>query len=375
MLGKKVSCKYAGPWSDFTGYGEANRNTIRALVEAGVEVTTERVVYSASKKGFGKSFEIAKKLEGRSMPYDIKIVHVPSDGYLKFLEPCKYHIGHLFWETDGLSKTWAWNCNLMDEIWTGGEFHKQSFIKSGVKVPIHVFPQALSTNIDAQRPFNVPHHEGYLFYSIFQWIERKNPRALLKAYWEEFQGVTDVTLLLKVYRFGFDKKEKDVIRDDIKRWKRKSGLTSFPRVLLCFDFLSKEDVLRLHSTGDCFVSAHRGEGWGVPQAEAASVGNPVISTNIGGVHEWFEDGHTAHLVGWEKTGVFNMGFAPWYSKDQNWAEVNIDELKRKMRRVFNNSGDGGRIGTNAKKMVKDKLSYKAVGNLMKKRLEEIQKTI
>ena len=374
-FGKKVVVRYSGPWQDWTGYGEANRNAIMALHKAGVDLTTEKISYASSEAEYGEAFKLAKELEGKAIKYDIKILHVPCDGYLKFLEPTKYHIGHLFWETDKMSKTWVWNCNLMDEIWTGGYIHKDNFQKAGVKVPIFVFPQANETDVKTQRPFKVPGHRGFLFYSIFQWIERKNPRGLLNAYWREFENNQDVTLLLKVYRFGFDQSEHEEIRKDVKNWKLESGVSKHPRVALCFELMSKADILRLHQTGDCFVSAHRGEGWGIPQVEAAIVGNPIISTNLGGVHEWFEDNETAFLTKWKKQNVFNMDFAPWYSTNQKWADVNEKDLRKRMRFVFENQEAAKEVGMNAQRMVKDKLSYEAVGGLMKDRLLDIQRLI
>ncbi len=49
-------------------------------------------------------------------------------------------------------------------------------------------------------------------------------------------------------------------------------------------------------TFDCFVSAHRGEGWGVPQMEAMLMGKPIISTSCGGIHEHLKDKEDALLL-------------------------------------------------------------------------------
>lgn len=371
----KIGVKYCGPFGDYTGYGEANRNAIRALVEAGVDVTTERVVYTNQEFSYGKAYDIAQKQEGANIPYDIKIVHVPSDGYLRFLEPTKYHIGHLFWETDSLSKAWVWNCNLVDEIWTGGEWHKENFKKAGVKVPIYVFPQAIDTSPILQKPFQVPQHKGFLFYSIFQWIERKNPLALLEAYWREFQGEENVSLLLKTYGVNLNAESFQRIKTDIKSLKIGLGIKNCPRVLLVTRMLNRNDIMRLHVTGDCFVSAHRGEGWGIPQVEAMSVGKPIISTNLGGVHEMLTHGQNALLVNYTWSNVKNMEFAPWYNSSQKWADVDMADLRRNMRWIFSNGLKAREMGTVAKKFVEDKLSYKVVGKMMADRLYEIQKTL
>jgi len=374
MMEEKISVKYAGPFGDFTGYGEANRNAIRALVEAGVDVVTERVTYTTQEYAHGKSYEIAADREGSSSEYDIKIIHVPSDGYLRFLEPNKYHIGHLFWETDSLSKTWVWNCNLMNEIWTGGDWHKENFRRAGVRVPIYVFPQAIDTAPILYKPFEVPQHKGYLFYSIFQWIERKNPEALLKAYWSEFQGVDDVSLLIKAYGVDLSPEEFGRIKSEIKRWKAELEFESYPKTLLFTEMLTRKDMMRLHITGDCFVSAHRGEGWGIPQVEAMSVVNPIISTGLGGVHEILSKKNSL-LVNFTWSNVKNMDFAPWYGAEQRWADVDERDLRNKMKWVYENQEKAKGIGVAAKHFVNENLSYRVVGKQMSDRLFEINKKL
>jgi glycosyltransferase involved in cell wall biosynthesis len=42
------------------------------------------------------------------------------------------------------------------------------------------------------------------------------------------------------------------------------------------------ELLRLYLAADCYVSAHWGEGWGLPLAEAMAVGLPVVATNFSG---------------------------------------------------------------------------------------------
>lgn len=367
-----ISVKYAGPFADYTGYGEANRNAISALHEAGVDVTTEKISYTTDQFAEGQGFELAHSLEGNPVEYDIKIIHVPSDGYLKYLEPNKYHIGHLFWETDGLSKTWVWNCNLMDEIWTGGEWHKENFKKAGVKTPIYVFPQAIDTTPLLREPFRIIGQQGYLFYSIFQWIERKNPRALLEAYWREFEEEENVTLLIKTYGMDMSGESFESIKREIVAFKKELGLKKYPKTLLLTRMLAREDIMRLHLSGDCFVSAHRGEGWGIPQVEAMSLGNPIISTNLGGVHEWLTDKKDAFLVPFSMSNVKNMDFAPWYSTDQQWADIKISDLRDKMRYVFEHQAKAKEVGIQSRNFVHKNFSYKAVGGLMKKRLKDIQ---
>lgn len=374
---KKPVCKYLAPAGDFSGYGEASRNYICALDSVGVNVVTEICSYSNNKENFfGESYRLAKNLEGQAVPYDIKIVHVPCDAYLRYMEPCKYHIGHLFWETDRMSPEWVWNCNLMDEIWTGSEFNKQAFERSGVTKPIKVFPQAIDVGLaeEAYTPWKVPKFKGFLFYSIFQWIERKNPRALVKAYLNEFDARDSVGLLIKSYKDKFTEKERKDIIEEIWKWREELDKKDFPPIFLNTELMEKEDVFRIHSTGDCFVLPHYGEGWGLPIAEAVLFGKPAIATNRGGVHNWLTK-ECYYPLTFKEVNVSNMEFAPWYKTDQMWAEVDVSELQAKMRYVFEHRKEAKETGQRGQGFVKANFSFEAVGRMLKDRLIDIQKSL
>ena len=370
-----MKVKYFGPWADYSGYGEANRNAIRALTSAGVQVTAQRITHTRETADYGRAYQEISLLEGRKLDYNIKVIHITPDGYMKYLEPMKYHIGHLFWETDGLTPSWVWNANLMDEIWTGDEFHVEVFKKSGVRCPVIAIPQAVETDIPIPKPFKIKQRPEFLFYSIFQWIERKNPMALLEAFWREFKDYKDVGLLIKTYRMDFSAPEKEQIYRDIKEWKYKYGIGAFPRVLVFDELLSREDMFRFHATGDCFVLPHRGEGWGIPQVEACLMQKPVISTNLGGMHEWMAKDTFIPLNDFKMVNVFNMEYVPWYTTDQKWANPSVHELRQAMREVYENRDKAKKMAVNARKHVLDIFNYKRVGEMMKKRLETIEKEI
>lgn len=70
-----------------------------------------------------------------------------------------------------------------------------------------------------------------------------------------------------------------------------------------------------------------------------------------------------------------MEFAPWYETDQMWAEVDQGDLRGKMRWVYDNQAKAKHLGREARKMVRDRFSFKVVGDMMKHRLEEIQKEV
>lgn len=364
---------YLGPLLDYSGYGEANRHDVAALEAAGVEVMGKLVRYTHDVPDFGAIGKVINRVIHKDGDYQIKVIHTTPDQYTKYIEKGKYHIGRFFWETDLVPEQFAEGLKLCQEIWTGSEANASAIRKAGVEVPIHIIPQAIEVNREWPEPFEIEDFEGFLFYSVFEWTDRKNPKALLEAFWQEFQRDEKVGLLIKTYFRDFTYLNKREISKQVQKLKDKSGLSKFPPVFLYKDLMNRDQVSRLHKTGQCFVSAHRGEGWGIPQVEAMLAGNPIISTGYGGVHEHID---TKWILDYQMVPVKGMEHsARWYTVDQNWADVDIAELRKALREVYNDQKAAREIGKKNREMVVNKFNLETVGNLMRLRLTEIERSL
>lgn len=367
-------CKFLSAFSDYSGYGEAARNSLICFDRVGVKVTTETVSFTPEKPDLGEGQRLSQQYNCISNDYKIKITQLTPNWFKESREVGKYNIGFLFWETIGVTQEWVDCCNSMSEIWTCGEIHKKTFRDSGVKVPITVIPQSINLDFEKQEPFQLDFKSNFIFYSIFQWTERKNPRALIETYWETFKDNPDVCLILKVYRSNFSESEREAIREEILFWKKKHPQPFYPRIELFLSGMTHDEVMRLHQTGDCFVSAHRGEGWGMPHMEAMACGKPVISTNFGGIHEWLDDS-VSWLIGYRLVGVFGMEHISWYDSSQKWADIDRNQLAKAMKDAYENKEKTRQMGIKARELTERMFSFEAVGKIMKDRLDEIEKTL
>lgn len=365
--------KYTGTFTDYSGYGQANRNFITALFLANIKTTTELVVQVQERGKFGWIGELCKALENNLIRYKIKIIHLTPDMYPRYMEAGKYHIGHLFWETDRLPKTWVAPCNQMDEIWTASEKQAQMIKASGVKVPIYWFPQPVEVTAAYKNltPYTLNGFNGFLFYSIFQWIERKNPKALVQAYWKAFSGKTDVGLLLKTYRVNYSPEENQLIKEDIYRWKQEVKLDHYPRIFMLKKLMATPDMFRLHATGDAYVTTTRGEGWCIPAVEAMLMGNPVIGLDKTGFADYMSE-ETYFPCKTKEEQVVQVPWIPWYTEEQNWLEISEPDLIKQMQWVYNNQIKAKEVGSKAREFVEENFNFWAVGAKMRERLEEIE---
>lgn len=371
-----MKIKYCGPAKDYSGYGEANRHDIAALVSAGLDVTTQLPSFTLEIADFGTVGDVAVTRENKQIGYRIKILHTTPNIFQAYMEPQKYHIGRVFWETDKIPLEFAMGAQLMDEIWTGSEFNKQAIINCGVTKPIYIIPEAIDTDIGEINPYIIDYKQNYKFYSIFEWTERKNPGALLEAYWREFENTEGVSLTLKTYVDNFTPDKRSEIKQYIRMIKKGLNLKRFAPLFIYTNLMDRRQIYRFHKTFDCFVSTHRGEGWGIPQMEAMLVGNPIISTNCGGIHEYLKNSEHAYLLTHTLINLKeNNRNRQWYTMDQKWADVNVNEVRQALRFMFQNKEKANEMGKKAKELVEREFSLRAVGIKMRERLLQVQKII
>lgn len=370
-----IGVKYVGAAIDVSGYGEAVRHDIAALIDAGVEITTEIPRFSPEISDFGRLSDLATERDGKRIDYKIKIIHVTPNILGKYIEPGKYHIMRMIWETTKLPPDFAEPLKRVDEIWTASEYTKQAIINSGVDKPIFIIPEAIDTSVDYSGlpTYTSGQEDKYRFYSIFEFTERKNPRALLEAFWTEFRNDEKVSLTIKTFVDSYHPNKRYEILNQMRNLKNELNFKWFAPVYIFNRLLDRYQMYRFHKSFDCFVSAHRGEGWGIPQMEAMLVGNPIISTNCGGIHEYLTNDDHAKLIPYKSVPIKgNNRNQQWYLPDQNWAEIDSNKLRKAMREVYENQQQARNMGSRAQSYIKDKFSIPAVGKYMRKRLEEIK---
>lgn len=367
--------KYLGPVNDYSGYGEASRHHIAALQTAGVETMLDRVNYTTESVDFGTMNPYIAAAEKARGDYKIKLLHTTPNVFRQYIEPDKYNIGFMYWETSRLPDAFAEGLQLCDEIWTGSLANKDAILSTGVDKPVEIFPQAAEANTARAKKFQIPDFSGYLFYSIFEWTDRKNPTALIHAFLQEFKGRQDVGLLLKTYVKDFSSTNRRLVRQYVNQAREASGIEGAPPIFLYLDLLDRDQVRRLHATGDCFVSANRGEGWGVPQVEAALAGNSVITTAYGGCAEYFTNEKDMFLLPYSLIPLKGMYHSEWYDKTQLWADPDASMLRQYLVYCYSQQEAAKAVGRAGQKTAQKLFNFDRVGRMMADRLEKIEATL
>lgn len=242
---------------------------------------------------------------------------------------------YFFWEDSLISPEWVARFN---EHLTGvmaPTRHVEKVLRdSGVVVPIGIVPCGLDTDVLAQRgvPTPIPSTAEFRFLHVSSGFPRKGVDVLLDAYFAEFSIDDDVCLVVKTFPniHNTTSGYLDALRETHPRG---------PEVVEIQQDLRDYQYNGLYPACDCFVSATRCEGFGLPMAEAMAFELPVIVTDYSG-HTDFCDDSTAFMV--ESTLVETGSHLR--VPGSMWAEPSRESLSGHMRFVFENRAGAGVLG-------------------------------
>lgn len=326
-----------------SGYGRAASDYVAAMEVAGIEVVvrrfaqaTETVPRGAVGLYHGTPIQLAI-IASRLRPGDAPAVAMTT------------------WETSFLPASFAIALNRFDAVIVPSRFcaevidRSREIMADGPVVRCHVVPHCFDPFV--WQPTDRPAEGPFTFYSIGAGGERKNMVGVLRAYLHAFDKSDGVKLVIISSGADFD-----LFRATIAR----SGLPQkeLPGLVIPDAELTPEEIVRVHQDGDCFVSAARGEGFGLGMFEAAVMQRPVIHHRWGGQIDFL----TGSLDQWPSysyhlTPVFagegevaisgaevkaSLKLPGGANARQLWAEPNLEGLARQMRAVFEDESRRGR---------------------------------
>lgn len=366
--------KYIGPIFDGSGYAKACRGNIMALHSLGIPVTLSPISFEKLRPSLGEEEEILKSLVKKDIDYNVVFIHSTPEFWHRYIEKDKINVGYTIWETTKLHPDWPKYINsTVDKVLVGSTWNRGVFIDSGVTKPIGIVPHGINVaDFDGVMPYNIDgiKKDAYVFYSIFQWTERKNPLAAVKAYWYAFQKQENVALVLKTYRGDYSEGEKEAIRNTLKRIKEVTPIDYYPPIYYISNMLTEEEIKGLHARGDCYLSVDRGEGFGLAPFAAGACGKPVIATGFGGITE-YATSDNSYLIDYVLTPVFGMPWSPWYRGDQLWAEPDLATAGQFMRHVYDNRKMANKKGKKLKETIANNFTWTHIGRKIISELEAI----
>lgn len=197
-----------------------------------------------------------------------------------------------------------------------------------------------------------------------QFNDRKNTLFALKWFCETFKDNKDVGLVVKTNSGQNSILDFRKTKDIFKRLVGEVRKGDYPRIYLVHGALDDREVAALyrHESIKALLTLTRGEGFGLPILEAAASDLPVIATNWSGHLDFLGLGkfikldYALHEV--HESRVDNAIFL----KDMKWAEVNEQDVKRKLRKFVAASSIPKGWALELGKKVREQFSFDAISN-------------
>lgn len=325
---------WKGPVHKASGLGIASRAYVQALRRQGVNVKVGDV----------------SRTNGSPRSKRILIYH-HSPHTINFRKERAYFdhiILNTVWETSRIPNRWIPYMNRFDAVCVPSMQNKRAMINSGVRVPIYIVPHGVNTRkyTPSNRKISLKEYNSrFAFISVFGFQHRKNPEALLRAYWEEFSAADHVVLMIKTNGYAAYENEQ-WIKNQIRKYKQRLGIhKQTAPIIITAQHLNSQQLKGIYTRGQAFVLPTRGEGVGLPFLESLASGTPVITTAWGG-HMDFLTKNNSFLVPYKlrnpaismksRHAISRKFRALFAQKGQLWAEADIRSLRQKMRLAYQN---------------------------------------
>ncbi len=327
VFAKPFGLNVFGPFAAATGLGTAARSLVRALRAADLpfELFPFDVATGAPR---------LPRAEAAHRPrYRINLVLANADQMAALLGlypegtfDDAYTIGLWAWELAAFRPDWFECFGAVDEVWSNSAFEVEAIAAVApvpvckIRLPVLAQPAEREAGRAA---FGVP--SGYtvflVAFDVGSTSARKNPLLAVEAFREAFGPDDPVFLLVKFHSSSL---EPQVTREV------SLALRGMTNVLVVAERVSEAEMALLRAAVDCYVSAHRAEGYGLNIAEFMALGRPVIATGYSGNRE-FLDERTGYPIGFTlaEVGVQSGPYLPNYV----WAEPDRAGLVAAMRRV------------------------------------------
>jgi glycosyltransferase involved in cell wall biosynthesis len=283
----------------------------------------------------------------------------PDEGHFVVIQP---------WEYGSLPVDWIRPVlEGVDEIWANSSYVKGVYVRSGVPAErVHVVP--LGVNASAFRPGRTPlplkTKKRFKFLFVGGTIFRKGFDVLLKAYRAMFGRKDDVCLVVK--EFGASTFYEGLTSGrSIAKFKADP---ESPEIEYFDADLTTEQMAGLYCACDCLVHPYRGEGFGLPIAEAMACGLPVIVTGMGAALD-FCNVSNAFLIPARKKYCPRKRIGDLETVDLPWlAEPDKHALCDLMRYVHDHESERWTRGRAASEHIHNHFRWDQAVDLAEKRL-------
>lgn len=271
------------------------------------------------------------------------------------------------WEETIIPKEYIDNFNkYLDGVGTTSEFVTENLKKCGLKISVKTMGNGveLTCDYDEIEPYKLKTKKKIKLLHISSCFPRKGVDILIQSYYDAFTNNDDVCLVIKSFPNPHNNVEQ--MLDDLN-----NKYNNPPEVEFINCDLPENELYSLYKCADCYVQVSRGEGFGLPVAEAMLAKIPVIVSANTGMRDFCNE-ETALLVDYK----MEEANAHVTCKGSSWAKPNEKTLSNLMHK-FVYERDSLNVETkidNAYKLIKEEFSWSKVAERWIDFIDNVEKS-
>ncbi len=342
-----------GPLLSKSGYGEHSRQVLRYLLEKpGLKVETQVLPWGITPWKIDPEDPDVKSILSRTSNMDRKYdlsfqIQLPNEWDPSLAIK---NIGvTASVETDICNPEWTLtHTNKMDKVIVPSVHAKKNLGGNSVSSikNISVVPESFFDEINEDcDPIDLDLKSDFNFLTVGiltgkdPFSDRKNLFYLIKWFVEEFKNDPDVGLVIKTSQGRDSQIDRVSTKQLLRAVLNEVGHRGSPKIYFLHGSMSRKDMVGLYKNKKikAFLSATRGEGFGLPHLEAAACGLPVIATDWSAHKEFLDLGKWIKIKYRLEPVHSNRIDDAIFIKGSKWAEVDEVDFKKKIRKFKTSS--------------------------------------
>lgn len=261
----------------------------------------------------------------------------------------------------------AFNTHLSG-IGTTSDYVTEKLIECGLTIPVKTMGNGveLAENYEELPLYPLRTKKKIKFLHISSAFPRKGVDVLLRGYYESFSGADDVCLILKTFPNPHNEVG-DLLESLNARY------DDPPEVEWINEDLPQDKVCGLYKCADCYVQVARGEGFGLPVAEAMLARIPVIVSPNSGMAD-FCTRDTALLVDYVLEPAKTHLTEKKTKQISMWAEPVLESLVQQFRYFVDGFGteEKSAMTERAFELISTRFTWQAVARRWQEFIDEVE---
>lgn len=344
---KNLSITWTGDITSISGSAQHARQLLKPLIEGGAHVKLEPRKPSAPEVKLSDWWISTIERLTQSPPGMVCINHGhPSQ--IRKNEVGGPTVLFTHWDTYKIPVQWIKPMKEYDEIWTPTP-SMSAGVKEALGSTSKVLPYYLSDNdYDCS---NVAEVDGispdtFVFGAVGSWNNRRNFTDIITSYIGTFSSNEKVALVIKTLaNNAYDPNSRASLLKVVSAIKNGFNKPDIPKIVIIQDPLEDSAMDSVINRFNCFVSASRSDNKNIAMMKCMAKGKPVVfpmlhanadifnSMNVDKFKDYiFPIAHSAMPV---------MQMGNYYTANDFWANVNLEQLMVSMKRIYFSSSEPG----------------------------------